>query len=350
MPDYLKTPASSEFPDCLNEGWPGLSPLEFQVLSAGPMPGSAIIRAAWAGTYADFLAYFRQRSTPLAVAQAKGIVLQAASEAGALPLLVFPFLKKERLLELERESVSAVDLCGNGVVLAPGRMLVIRSGEPNRFQMPAPLRNPYRGSAALVSRALLRTGGAASLSGIVDAVRRMGASVSLSTASKTLALLEEDLVVVKDRGEIRLAQPERLLQQLERAWRGAAIRRKVRAKAPSGLAGFLKAVAGMPRVAATGISSAPRCAASAGTDLFSVYCASAADVMKQAQLEEDQWFPDLELLETRDDEVFFDVRPDDSAFLWAPPLQCYLELMRGDARQQATAEGLREAILRESSG
>ena len=58
-------------------------------------------------------------------------------------------------------------------------------------------------------------------------------------------------------------------------------------------------------------------------------------------LEENSRFPNVELLETDEDFVYFDARDN----LAASPVQTYLELMQGDKREQETAEQLRKAIL-----
>src|ERR1700728_1310504 len=71
-----------------------------------------------------FAVEVKARATPQAVqwaiAQAK-----SAAQDGEGPMIHVPFLSGERLEELEREQVSGVDLCGNGVVIVPGRLFVV---------------------------------------------------------------------------------------------------------------------------------------------------------------------------------------------------------------------------------
>jgi hypothetical protein len=57
-------------------------------------------------------------------------------------------------------------------------------------------------------------------------------------------------------------------------------------------------------------------------------------------------FPNLELIETEDETVYFDARQEDN-FWWASPVQVYLELMTGDKRDQETAEQVRSFLLRD---
>ena len=77
--------------------------------------------------------------------------------------------------------------------------------------------------------------------------------------------------------------------------------------------------------------------------LQSFYCSSLESLLKRlgSDLEETSRFPDVEFLETDEDFVYFDARDN----LAASPVQVYLELMRGDKREQETAEQVRKAIL-----
>jgi hypothetical protein len=56
-------------------------------------------------------------------------------------------------------------------------------------------------------------------------------------------------------------------------------------------------------------------------------------------------FPNLELLETEDETVYFDARQKGDVW-WASPVQVYLELMAGDKRDQETAEQVKSCILK----
>jgi hypothetical protein len=58
-------------------------------------------------------------------------------------------------------------------------------------------------------------------------------------------------------------------------------------------------------------------------------------------------FPNLELVETEDETVYFDARKKED-FWWASPVQVYLELMAGDKRDRETAEQVRSLLLKNS--
>jgi hypothetical protein len=58
-------------------------------------------------------------------------------------------------------------------------------------------------------------------------------------------------------------------------------------------------------------------------------------------------FPNLELIEVSEEAPYFDAREQAGVF-WASPIQTYLELQRGDARERDAAQELRARILRDS--
>jgi hypothetical protein len=75
--------------------------------------------------------------------------------SGSGPLLFLPFLSDRQLQELEREEISGIDLCGNGVVIVPYLFAVFRSGAKNRFPSSAPIKNIYRRKSSMVGRVFL---------------------------------------------------------------------------------------------------------------------------------------------------------------------------------------------------
>jgi hypothetical protein len=112
-----------------------------------------VLEIRWDGQKQRFVVELKATWTPKSVAAAASRAVECAAPPELLPMVIVPFLSRERLLELERKEVSAVDLCGNGVVVVPHKLLVSRSGQPNRFRDSRPLRNVYRGTASLVADA-----------------------------------------------------------------------------------------------------------------------------------------------------------------------------------------------------
>jgi hypothetical protein len=95
---------------------------------------------------------------------------------------------------------------------------------------------------------------------------------------------------------------------------------------------------------ASGVSSVARYAVMQRGDLLSVYCPKVEVLLERMPGSQSDRFPNLELLETEDETIYFDARKEES-FWWASPVQVYLELMAGDKRDQETAEQLKTLIL-----
>ena len=76
-------------------------------------------------------------------------------------------------------------------------------------------------------------------------------------------------------------------------------------------------------------------------DLLSVYCPRLDTLLEKLPGGRLDRFPNLELLETEDETVYFDSREEEN-FWWASPVQGCLELMAGDKRDQETAEQVNE--------
>ena len=70
--------------------------------------------------------------TPKIIREVMYRVKAAAQDMRLNPMIIVPYLNEERLRELERENVSGVDLCGNGVVIVPDKIvhLSYRQSQP----------------------------------------------------------------------------------------------------------------------------------------------------------------------------------------------------------------------------
>ena len=100
---------------------------------------------------------------------------------------------------------------------------------------------------------------------------------------------------------------------------------------------------GLP-IVATGLSSVSRYATMQRGYVVSVYCPRISSLLEQLPGTETNLFPNVELVETGEEPVYFDAEVEDN-FPWASPVQTYLELMKGDKRDQETAEQVRSLLL-----
>jgi hypothetical protein len=304
-----------------------------------------------------FLAEVKARATSQALAaaaqRAKSHVFDA--RGSSFPLVIVPYLSPSSLDEVERLGISAVDLCGNGVVQVPQQLLVLRSGKPNRFRGSNPLRGAYRGVASLVGRALLAQPRFARVSDVLSFIKERGGRLTLATVSKALARLEEDLVVAREPKSLRLLQADKLLSRLREAYQPPSIRSKLSLKTTLSGADLHRQLRGATdvlgeRLALTGISSASLQTVIAAEPVTAFYCsARPEELAKAASINPapERHFANLELLQTDDERVYFDSRTEGGRLL-ASPVQTWLELAAGDKRSQEVADELRVRLMRES--
>jgi hypothetical protein len=296
-----------------------------------------------------FVIEAKTQSTPLVV-QSAITQARAMARGSELPMIFVPYLSPERLAELEQAGVSGVDLCGNGVVVVPGRLFVMRTGNSNCYRESRPLNNPYRGRSAMVARMLLMRPQWQSLKELLEAIKQAGTGLSLPQASKAVQAIENDLIVSKSAGIITLRDPLRLLDKLGKEWRKPLVRGRQALRLPPGKE-FASVLSSNPLLkwAMTGESSVSRYVtfSQGGPRRIAVSSLPLALTLLGGTLEPVPSFADVELIETVDPGFFFANEVDPSGVRWASKLQTWLELQSGDARQQDAARDLRERILRE---
>ena len=272
-------------------------------------------------------------------------------------MLIMPFLNEQQLKELEQEGISGIDLCGNGVVIVPGLLAVFRGGGKNRFPSSALIKNVYRLNSSMVGRVFFSRPNYNTVQEIRDEINRRNILVSnwnkkpmnLSTVSKVLQTLEDDLIIER-KGNIKILQPDKLLENLNKNFTLPKIKETIRLKMPLGnknIKTLLQSISkelNLP-IAATGKSSVNNYTVMQREGILSVYCPRPDILVNKLSGNRTDRFPNLELLETEDETVFFDTKRPDN-FGWASPIQVYLELMAGDKRDQETAEQVKSIILK----
>jgi len=362
MERIRKIPTERDMIEKLRRCEVSLPPLSFRFLEGAPeadgnLRFDALVEASWRERIAKFAVECKSLSTPKAFQDGLSLLKTSSLPKGYLPLLFLPFLSERQLQELEREGINGIDLCGNGVVVVPQMFAVFRSGEKNRFSSSAPIKNIYRKNSSMVGRVFLLRTGYETVQEICADINRRNTLVnrwdrkpmSLSTVSKALKTLEEDLIIAR-KDTIRLLQPDRLLEKLSDNYVPPNIKERVRLKISeeSGTIGELlmklSQALGLPLVTA-GTSSVGRYAVMQRSDLLSIYCPRLETLLERLPGSQTDRFPNLELVETEDETVYFDARQEGS-FWWASPVQVYLELMAGDKRDQETAEQVKSYIMK----
>lgn len=323
------------------------------------MPGRAVadffVSVAWGTERCEFAAEAKLRNTPRVLDEALRQARRWAAESGRLPMVVVPFLGEKRIERLEEEGVSGLDLCGNGLIVVPGRILLRRTGQPNQYPESRPARFAYRGATSLVPRVFLRRAEYSSVGQVRDEIEAAGGAVALSTVSKALARMADDLIVDRSDGRIALIQPDKLLEVLVENFAAPKPERTVQLKTPLRLEDFFRrseAAGSGPklRIVLSGASTQDRYAAGLRADVPVVYVDDLNELKRRIG---DAWqpadrFANLTVIETRDPTPFFDARREEDGASFASPVQAYLELAAGgDKRDSEMAQQVRARILRD---
>ncbi len=283
------------------------------------------------------------------------MVLEAAAQATRLarpsesyPLVVVPYLPDEQLRELQSEGVSGIDLCGNGVVVVPGELLVYRTGQPNRFRSESAIKNVFRGESSLIARVFLACPQFDSVQQVLSEIARRDGKVALSTVSKACKALEAMLVIGRRKREgaarpMGLLQADKLLDSLAANAARPVVRQAIRGKARLGQEVLRERLIRAGGVIQSGMSSVGNYAVMAKEAIREYYCTDLDATLLAIgdAFEQTERFADTVLLETQESTAYFDRRAD----LVASPIQVYLELMLGDKRSRETAEQVRKYIL-----
>jgi len=356
-------PTEKEMLDQLRQGRVQLPPLTFSFLDNQLDVGEdkridAFVEIIWLQNVARFAVECKALSTPKAFQDSLNFLKSFSLPNDYLPMIFMPYLNEWQLQELESEGLSGIDLCGNGVVMVPGTFAVFRSGGKNRFPSTALIKNIYRKNSSMVGRAFLLCAAYQTVQEIRTMINQRNLLVSrwdkkpmsLSTVSKALKTLEDDLIVTREE-TIRLLQPDKLLEKLRENFEPPTVKERVRLKISEENGKIWKLLSEQSQmldlpVMASGSSSVNQYTVMQGGDLFSVYCPKVEGLLKQLPGSQSDRFPNLELLLIEDETVYFDARQEGN-FWWASPVQSYLELMAGDKRDQEIAEQLKSLILNE---
>jgi hypothetical protein len=343
----------SDILDTLRDGKIELPPLRIKLVGVEPDMDrragrpDAYVDIAWADRTFRFFAEIKTSATPRTVREATYQLQSYAEASGMRPLLIAPYLPPSRLEQLEESATSGVDLCGNGIVVVPGEVLVYRTGNRNRYPAGRSIRNVYRGATSLVARVFLLRPEFDSVQEVKDEIVNRGGFISLSTVSKALKKLEEDLVIRREGRITALLDPDRLLKQLAREFRPPRISARKLFRWNGDEAELLERLGDADRrPVLTGAASVDAFAVMPREKTVQCYCREIEPLESSfgSDLEATTRFADLELIETRDPVVYFDSRPTDNVAN-ASPIQCWLELTTGDKRQQDASGMVRQKIV-----
>ncbi len=351
MPRLLP-PTQQEFATRFRRGDVAFPPLTLAWEEPKTKEIDGVVRMSWQGKKFRFAAEFKQLSNAKTIVTAAKQARRQAEAVKLLPLVVVPFLDEQSLATLESVAVSGIDLCGNGLVIVPGNWWIRRTGEPNLFRAEGAIKNVYRKSSSIVARLFLTQPEFDSVQDALEELGRRDGRIALSTVSKVCKRLEEDLIIERTRKgmtKLRLIQAEKLLDQLADNYSPPRVEKRLMGKLKgiessefqSRLSTWAKETGNL--VSLTGTSSVTAYAIMAREGLEEYYCTDITGALRSFgdRFQPTERFASVSLLETPNEEVYFDRRKT----LFASPVQSYLELARGDKRDQETASDVRRVIL-----
>ena len=288
------------------------------------------------------------RSTPN-ILQSAVTQIRNNLSPGEYPLVYVPYLSSERLEYLEAEQVSGIDLCGNGIITIPNRLMVYRTGNPNRYPESRSLSNPFQGKSAMIARMFISTPQFSSLDELRDCVQKLGVSISLSQVSKAVAALTEELLISRVKRSIFVRDPDAILERLSQEW-SPDIEQRVHLKLPGGISALNQLNTDSRLTwSITGASTAGRYVVfpQGGPVQVAVSDSRKAMTLLEAKEESVPSFSDVELIKTNEPGFYYDNEKDDEGLRWASRLQTWIELDNGDGRQRDAARDVRNTILPE---
>lgn len=303
-----------------------------------------ILELRWKDRVERFVVEYQSPATPKRLREAAGQVSTFVS-ADLRPMIMAPYLDSDDLDWLADQEISGLDFSGNGVVVVPGTWFVYRTGEPNAYPSGRYIKSIYRGRSSLVGRVLILRQEFDTVTAVRDEIKARGGEISLSTVSKVLQSLEEELLAGRDRG-VRLLQGGQLLDRLLRNFQPPEIRSRamLRVEDRDVLLECLSSRVQKATVTLAGRGESTYVTFPGAEETLVVYASDLGALEGCGDQVEKRGFADVELLETDDELAFFDRRRR-GEFVWTSPVQTYLELASGGKREREAAEQMRGQLL-----
>jgi hypothetical protein len=272
-----------------------------------------------------------------------------------VPIVIAPYIGSSQARILADEGISWMDLSGNMRIQIPDRLYIERIGKPNKFPDTAPIKNIFQGTSSLVSRALLlKPDGFSSLDKIVDYINSRNANITLSTVSKVLKSLEQELLVDKSKSLIRARDPEKLLDRLTEGYISSTerkIRKTYKFAADNITNLFFNFFEQQVDYVACGFYAA-KLKGLAVTNEITIFVKDIEQVRKaserslyKVEFAPDTEFGNLTIAETNDPGVWFNVSKQINNAV-VDDIELYLEMMTATPRGPEIAKQIKQRILK----
>jgi len=281
--------------------------------------------------------------------------LSKDGKANRVPMIVAPYVGAKQAKILADRGISWIDLSGNMSIRVSNQVYIERTGKPNRFPDTAAIKKIFQGTSALVSRALLlKLDGFESLEKMVDFINQRSANITLSTVSKVLKKLDEELLINKSKSRITVADPEKLLEKLAEGYKNST-ERKRRNEYRFVIGGMEQLSDGITAVCKDYLAYgfyAAQIKGLATTDMKTIFVKDIEQFRRKADdklvsITPDTEFGNLIITETNDPGVWFNANYQiyDSV---VDDIELYLQMMVDTPRGPKIAEQLKRRILQKA--
>jgi hypothetical protein len=314
--------------------------VQFPLQERGADGADATCELVWAGRRVRCSLEFEARATPRRIADAL-VRMERGVAREAEPVMVVPYLSSGIAEQLQEARVSGIDLSGNYLILTD-ELVAVRLDQPNAYPRSRDIKKIFSYDSSIVGRFLLVEDRVfEQVNEIYEGILERGGGISLSTVSKVLKGLDEEMIISKRRGEIRLLQPEKLLERLRDGYRDPRVVGRLELGLPEGEEdSTLAEILGDSDWMWSGESSAESYVSTTRPRPRTVYTRRALSAMDSLREFEDHRFYNCIVEQTRDDFVYFDQRGQ-----WAAPVQAYLALCQMDKREREVARSIRDHVI-----
>jgi len=284
---------------------------------------------------------------PVAVHAERAANAAKALRKRAIPVVAVPYMGPSGKDACERAGVSWLDFSGNAHIVAPGIRIIV-DGRPNQFPKRGRPSSAFAPKSSRIARWLLIHPGQ------VMAQREISQATDVSEGlvSRVVSRLEEEHYVVRgDSGQVRVSNPQLLLDAWQDEYRFSkhtVIQGHVAARSGDALTRFVADALSAAKVehAATGLSAAWQLTRFAGfrTATFFVPAAPTPSIKSDLGFRADARGANLWLVVPNDAGVFQGADERDGVRC-VHPVQVYLDLKEHPERASDAAERIRSEFL-----
>jgi len=318
--------------------------VDFKPDGPADSPLDADLVLGWQDRVFRFVVEIKSRTAPSVVQDGiQHLDLFPTMRDDCSPMLLVPYLSNRIIEMLERSGMSGIDPNGNYFIQVPD-LLAIRLDRKNQYPESSDIKKIYSRNSSIVGRFMLRENRTYDqVNDIYDGIKKLGGGISLSTVSKVLQGMKDDLVIEKGREGIRVLQPEKLLEELSKQYRPPIVSRTLKLKLPDRreeMEDLLSEALGKDAWMWTGESSAEAYTMTTPARMYSTYTRADSRALDRLAPWVSQRFYNCELKRTKQAFVYFDCNEH-----WSSPLECYLALSQLDKREREIALDIKEEIL-----